>query len=213
MNLERVGVGLLAGLSAVLIGWNLKLQSDLNSFAPELVSDVEASSSMTGVQEAPGTEKREVIPRQRAGRVDMPIQDRTAARSDKEEAAVDEEAKPSDGSRRRRMDWDAIRSEMESDTVEIVESFSATQKWDPKVADEVIAILLDTSDEISQLWTDARSDGSDDRSRYQIHKDMEDIRNVAAEEIGDLVGQETYDALAEELFEARHETFRRRHDG
>ena len=111
------------------------------------------------------------------------------------------------------MDWDEIRSEMESDTVEIVESFSATQKWDPKVADEVIAILLDTSDEIGQLWTNARGEDGDDRSRYQIHREMEEIRNAAADEISEMIGQESYDALAEELFEARHRTFRRRHEG
>jgi len=212
MNIERLGIGLLAGVSAVLLGWNLKLQSDIRAFAPESVSEVKADDSMTDVQASSGTATPKADAQERSRRGAMPMESRGAVRSDEEGTTVDEDAKPSERSRRRRMDWDEIRSEMESNTVEIVESFSATQTWDPKVADEVIAILLDSSDEIGQLWTDARSEGGDDRSQYQIHKDMEDIRNAAAEEIAEMIGQETYDALAEELFEARHETFRRRHN-
>ena len=111
------------------------------------------------------------------------------------------------------MDWDEVRSEMETSTVEIVESFGATHKWEPKVADEVINILLDSSDAVGQLWTEAHNEEGEGRSRYEMHKEMEEIQGAAAAEITDLVGGDVYDALAEEIFEARHETFRRSHDG
>jgi len=212
MNIDRLGLGFFAVLSALLLAWNLKLQFSEPAAGPRIVQESPEASSMTGVQERDASSRtaertRAVEGYREAGR-DLP------PASDADAFVPDEEQKEEDAERprRRRMDWDAIRSEMESDTVEIVESFAATQKWEPAVADDVITILLDSSDEIAQLWTDARGENGDDRSRYQIHREMEDIRNAAADSISEMIGRESYDALAEELFEARHETFRRRQD-
>jgi len=128
MNKERIGLGLFATLSALLLAWNLKLQSDINAFAPGVVEAPDDVSSMTGVQAERDVERRRAPRRapsqgdRYAGYGDGPLPGGDA------EPPVDEEAGEGEQRPRRRMDWDEIRSEMESDTVEIVESFSATQK-------------------------------------------------------------------------------------
>jgi len=220
MNKERIGLGILAVFAVALLGWNIKLQSDISALQAgvsdgHMVASADHGEAATAGHDADGHRRGSDRHRTEAHRPG-------AAASGGEDfqgndavvvAGEEGEGEGRRRGRRGRMDWDQVRSEMETNTVDIVESFAATHKWEPKVADDILTILLDSSDEIGQLWSEAHSDEGEDRSRYQIHKDMEEIQGAAEDEISELVGQDAYDALAEEIYEARHETFRRSHDG
>ncbi len=221
MTKERIGLGLCAVLAAGLLAWNLKLQADIRGLQVESTAPVVASTAAAHAgHDAPEAERSPENRRRPARRSERsePTRD-DAERSGNEVVVVGEdegEGREGRGERRRRgrMDWDQVRSEMETNTVDIVESFAATNEWEPKVTDDIITILLDSGDEVGQLWAAAHEEeGEEERSRYQIHQEMEEIRDGAAEKITDLVGSDAYDAIAEELYEARRETFRRTHEG
>ncbi len=101
-------------------------------------------------------------------------------------------------------DWAAMRADIESRTVETVETIAQSRNWDAQTTDEVLNILLESGDAMGAIWTEVHND---ELSHYEARKEMHNMRNETEEVLVELIGEESYEELDEQLFENRRAAF------
>lgn len=208
MNPERIALAISAVAILALGGWNLQLNgqiAELQQAAAPVEVEVEATAL---------TENRPVVTKgpharhkaREGRREDMG----TAHHGGEAETLVVEKAETERSHERRRPDFAAMRTEMETQTIEMVEAFGTQSDWEPEVTENVLGILLETGEAVGQIWSEQHSEESE-TSHYQARKETHALRAEADEEIATLIGQEAADELGEQLFTARRESMRRNH--
>lgn len=208
MNAERIGLVVL-GLACVgLIGWNMSLSGQLAELEIQKTQAVAAAGQAGAGAVAAGAPDRGMKARSSGGgwnRGGPP----GGPRGMEMDGAATAEAKP-DATRgerreRRERDWAAMRADMETRTIDTVEAYGATHGWEETTTDDVLNILLDTSDAIGEVWGQV---GQGDLAHYQARKEMMVLRQESSDDIIALIGEPAYEALDEHLWEARSEAWR-----
>jgi len=210
MSKERIGLGVLGLGCVVLFGYSMQLRAQIADLQ-QAVQDadpvrvaaaadeahsagaMEARGPRTGpsaIQRAPEHPSDE----SRDGQANAPVEVYERGRPQRHE--------------RRQTDWAAMRSEMETQTIDTVEAFATQAAWSPEVTDEVLDLLLSGGDEIAAVWSGMHEG---DTTHYRAGKETHAIRAAIGEEITALVGEEEYEALDEQLWESRREAWRRAH--
>ncbi|MCO4747360.1 MAG: hypothetical protein KC912_21350 [Proteobacteria bacterium] len=211
MNIERVGLGLSGVLVVGLVAWNIQLNGQ--------IAELQAATPQADGVELAAERSSEPMQHRKATRMRRhqdggpPLMGKHGG--DGADTLVVEGSDPSQpghraGRERRRPDFAAMRTEMESQTIEMVEAFGTQSEWEPETTEQVLGILLETGEAVGQLWSEQHSEGSE-TTHYQARKEMHAIRADADAEIEALIGSEAADELGEQLFTARRETMRRMH--
>lgn len=201
MNLERIGLAAMTLACVGLVGWNLHLRREVTALSARAVE--------SAVQADPAEARAEGVrprPRDAVERREAPT-DRGAGAAPADEgapataAAVGKPAEP---------DWDQVRAQMEANTVDVVEAMGEQHGWTAETTDEVLAILLETGDQIGALWVDVKEG---ELSHYQARKQMGALRDASGAEIVALIGEPAHEELEEHLFEAKREMWHRGQEG
>ncbi|NCG20926.1 MAG: hypothetical protein GWP91_18105 [Rhodobacterales bacterium] len=202
MNIERVALGVLTLACLGLGFWNTQLHRELS----EAHVVIEASDSRVAAVTANGDSTQDKRHRNSASPSEEAYTSDGKQRGPREATVIGEASangQPKQEERPER-DWAAIRSEMESKTVENVDSLSQKRGWDGETADEVLTILLESGDAMSAIWTDMHNE---EITHYEARKEMHSMRNDMEEELVGLIGEEDYELLDEQLFESRRATW------
>lgn len=214
MNPERMIIAAGAVAIVALAGWNVQLNGQIAEL--QAAAQVEPLASAAGAHGDDPTQMRHRRGRDRADRADR---EHTSERSHtprpggSAENVVVEGHGSEEGDKpreRRRPDFGAMRAEMESQTVEIVEAFASQSSWEPGTTDQVVDILLQSGESVGEIWREAHQEDAG-ISPYQARKETHAIRMEADDEIVALVGQDQADELGEQLWMARRDSFRRSH--
>jgi len=237
MNRQRIAIGVLVCLVCALGFQNVRMNTQIDTLRSELVGSTRAEVVMgdaTGAVSAAMERSRpgDQWHRGKAGRSKRgegrwdgrrgsnhhPMRGKAGAQAvtvgvgenqpDGSESTDDDDDDDNEGNQGR--DWGAIRDDMESGTVNVIDSMADREGWSPETTDEVMAIMLDAHDDIGELW---RTSGEEGRSRYQTFKEMREIREAVGDDVSDILGEEAYDLLAEELWESRQDVFRNHGSG
>ena len=211
MNPERIGLVVLGVACVGLIGWNVTLSTELAQLRvaqTQASASAEIERSMSVASDEPGPRFERMRERRGGGWSQGGAWGAAEANAEDGEDAAAEgtEGEPRGERRERRQrDWAAMRADMETRTIDTVEAYGATHGWESQTTEDVLTILLDTSDAIAEVWGQV---GTGDLTQYQARKEMMNLRQGSSDDIIGIVGEPAYEALDEHLWEARHEAWR-----
>ena len=209
MTAERIALGVSLLACVALVGWNVRLQSQLadlsvqvaqESDAPVRTASTEADRDVR-VARSEGTARDGGPPHRPRGAghqqwVETGADDRKPGEREKDHQPVER-------------DWDAIRAEMETITIDTIEAYATQNSWDAPLTEEILAIYLDSGEAVGEIWAQMH-DG--ETTHYRARKEMHEIRAASGEELIELIGEESHEAMEEHLWEARRDIWRRAHD-
>lgn len=203
MTAERASLGIAIAACLVLLGWNVRLQSQLSDARDALAEKTDAPVNQEVASDGqaartPGAARaqwREPAAGDRPAQSQAIVEE--VAREPSEEEGATEPPEP---------DWDAVRSEMETATVDVIEAFGTQNGWDRALTDEVLAIYLDTGEAIGDVWTRMHEG---ETTHYQARKEMREIRDGTTDDLIALIGESAHEAVEEHLWEARREVWQR----
>lgn len=207
MNLERVGLGVAVLLCLGLAGWNVQLRRELDT--------LRARGPEVSAEPARPSEGRAETPRARTRQQLGSTPDRQGAPEDtpdRPNAPVEVGASGGNAGRGEptQQDWEAMRAQMETSTVDVVEAMAEQRGWTAETTEEVLGILLESGDAIGALWGQVHEG---ELTHYQARKQMGALRDAAGEEVVALIGEAAHEELEEHLWEARREMWQRGHQG
>lgn len=192
MNLERVGVGIVVLLCVGLVGWNLKLQRDLDALGDRLVEAERRGADAQAF--AKGLRMARLAQRGQVGQAPTADNGAWGPAAAAGPSLVGRAPPPPPP------DWDALRAQMESTTVDVVEALGEQYGWRDELTDDVIEVLMRNGEAVAALWRRVR-DG--ELSHAEARNQMGELRADTRERVAALIGTDARDELDERLLESR----------